>query len=792
MKNLLRICLSGGYVFLYVIIFFLFPIPGKASDVSAPMFMWYRNVSHEDKDYYVAFRGEWNLTSESDCEIQLLGASWFVGWLDGHYFCEGPARFPAAYPEYQTYRIHLPAGSHVLAIQVHQIGVVTRILDNPAPFLYCIIQEGGKEIPVNWKCLRLKGYESQVRRINPELGYIEWCDTRELPAGWRKKDFNDSSWNEPVIVSRKLGKLEPLSTNNTHSIVHQLEPIASGQFVNKFGYEKDDPAARFFLCNLSPRKTPPDGVWRRYDLGRVRLMRPRFVSDLPEGSIVEFAYSEELIDGRVTPWITLSAGESCNMDHYVARGGKQEFFPLTPKGGRFLEVHVYAPPEKVHFVKEEIVERTYFGKPEGSFQTDDTLLNRIWSVGVETLRACSEDALIDNPTRERGQWTGDVVSVGMDITASAYSDLRLLRRGLIQSAECARSDGLVAGLSPGGTAYLSTYAAQWVTACVHYWELTGDLKLLNELFPYAEKNIEAFEKQTTSGGVSDSLGWAFVDWGYVRNSGPSDVGVDLYYLAALRDMVRWCKAIDKGNLVHHYQTLANKMSAIIKRYYSNEFPKDKDAWRRIGYHRAVLGLRLGFFKGDDAKSCIKFIKDHMLRCFPNDTTAPRLSDPEANNPRLITPYFAHYAMPVLIEHGQMNFVLNQYRKCWGWALKQGLTTWPEVFDLRWSHCHQWAGCPTWQMSRYLLGLRPRYDLGSHNYELDLYPGSLQTTKGTVPLLGDKGVIKIKWTRETDGIHYHLETPVPIDLHIDEKRYGYKSKVVHIEKEFNAVFELFNE
>ncbi len=750
--------------------------------------MWYRDISKEGKDYYVAFRGQWNLTSESDCEIQLLGASWFVGWLDGHYFCEGPARFPVAYPEYQTYRIHLPAGSHVLAIQVHQIGVVTRILDNPGPFLYCVIKEGGKEIPVSWKCIRLKGYASQVRRINPELGYIEWCDTRKLPAGWNKKDFNDSSWNEPVIVSRKLGKLEPLSTDNTRSIVHQLEPIASGQFVNKFGYAKDDPAARFFLCNLMPKKTPPDGVWRRYDLGRVRLMRPRFVLDLPEGAVVEFAYSEELINGRVTPWITLSAGESCNMDHYVARGGKQEFFPLTPKGGRFLEVHVYAPLQKIHFLKEEIVERTYFGKPEGSFQTDDTLLNKIWSVGVKTLRACSEDALIDNPTRERGQWTGDVVSVGMDITASAYSDLRLLRRGLIQSAECARSDGLVAGLSPGGTAYLSTYAAQWVTACVHYWELTGDLKLLNELFLYSEKNIEAFEKQTTSGGVSDSLGWAFVDWGYVRNQGPSDVAVDLYYLAALRDMVRWCKAIDKRNLVNHYQTLVNKMSTIIKSYYSNELQKDSDAWRRIGYHRALLGLRLGFFKCDDAKSCIKFIKDHMQRCFPNDTTAPRLSDPEANNPRRITPYFAHYAMPVLIEHGQMNFVLNQYRKDWGWVLDDDKTTWLEVFDTRWSHCHQWSGCPTWQMTRYLLGLQSRYDLGNRNYVLKLYPGSLQRAKGTIPLPGDKGVIKIKWKREMDGIHYHLETPVPIDLHIDEKRYGYKSKVIHIEKEFYGVFK----
>lgn len=750
--------------------------------------MWYRDIPKEDKDYYVAFRGQWNLTSESDCDIQLLGASWFVVWLDGKYFCEGPARFPADYPEYQTYKIRLPAGRHVLAIEVHQIGVVTRILDNPEPFLYCVVKGEGREIPISWKCERLKGYESQVRRINPELGYIEWCDTRQLPQGWKKVDFDDSKWSAPVIVARKLGKLASLSTANTRSIEHLVKPMASGQFVNKFGYEQDDPAARFFLCDLAPGKTPPDGVWRRYDLGRVRLMRPRFVLDLPEGAVVEFAYSEELIDGRVSPWITLSAGESCNMDHYVARGGKQEFFPLTPKGGRFLEVHIYAPPEKVHFIKEEIVERYYYGEPEGSFQTNDTLLNKIWSVGVETLRACSEDALIDNPTRERGQWTGDVVSVGMDVAAAAYSDLRLLRRGLFQSAECARSDGLVAGLSPGGTVYLSTYAAQWVTACIHYWELTGDLKLLDELFPYAEKNIEAFEKEKTSEGVNDSLGWAFVDWGYVRNPGPSDMGVNLYYLAALRDMIRWCDAIGKRELSNHYQKLANDMTAIINKYYISEFQKGGDAWKRIGYHRAVLGLKLGFFSGDDGKACIKYIKDHMLRCFPNVTTAPRLSDPGANNPRLITPYFGHYAMPVLIEYGEINFVLDQYRKCWGWMLGDDRTTWLEVFDTRWSHCHQWSGCPTWQMSRYLLGLQPHYDLGNRHFVFVLNPGALKNAQGTIPIPGGAGVIKVKWSRKSDGLHYHLETPVPIYLHLDEKRYGQKTSVVRIEKEFDIVFE----
>ncbi len=782
MKHLVR---SNACCVLYLL---MFPLLGQGSETPAPKYFWSQSKPDTEKNYYVAFRGNWELASERDCEILILGASWFVVWLDGAYFCEGPARFPAAFPEYQTYSVHLPAGHHVLAIQVHHVGEVTRMMENIEPFLFCVVKGGKEEISLVWKCVRLEAYESQVARINPELGYMEWCDTRMLPAGWRDGDFNDAAWNEPVIVSRELGPMKPLSTHNVRSVAHQLEPVASGEFANVFGYEKDNPPARFFLCDLSPENIPPQGLWRRYDLGHVRLMRPRFVFNLPEGAVVEFAYCEELKNGRVTPWITLSAGESTNMDHYVARGGEQEFFPLTPKGGRFVEVHVYALPGQIQFIKQEIIERCYFGEAEGAFHTEDTLLNEIWSVGVRTLRSCSEDAPIDNPTRERGQWLADVATVGMDIAASVFSDLRLIRRALVQSAECARQDGLVAGLCPGGTAFLSTFAAQWVTACVHYWQLSGDLKLLDELFPYAASNIEAFEMKNTTYGLDASLGWGFVDWGYVPNPGPSDMGVNLHYLAALRDMATWCEAIGKVDHVHRYKRLADMMDGKISRYFESEFRGGEGAWDRIGYHRAVLGMKLGFFRGHRQRECTGYIRKHMLNCFPNDSAAPRLSDPGANNKKLITPYFAHYALPLLIEHGEMSFVLEQYRKCWGWALGQGLTTWPEVFDLRWSHCHQWAGCPTWQLSRYSLGLQPRYDLGKHNYELKLFPGSLQKANGLVPLPGGEGVIRIEWSRDRDGLRYHLETPVPIDLHLDEERYGAKSSLMHIEREIDMIFK----
>ena len=181
------------------------------------------------------------------------------------------------------------------------------------------------------------------------------------------------------------------------------------------------------------------------------------------------------------------------------------------------------------------------------------------------------------------------------------------------------------------------------------------------------------------------------------------------------------------------------MTQLISRYFDSEFAAGEGVWTRIGYHRAALGLRLGFFQGERESQCVAALKRHMLACFPNDPKALRLSDPAVANSRLITPYFGHFVMPELIQRGELPFVLDQYRRCWGWALGDDRTTWLEVFDTRWSHCHQWSGCPTWQLSRYVLGLQPRYDLGVRHYALSLVPSDLASVEGKLPLPGDSGV-----------------------------------------------------
>lgn len=721
-----------------------------------------------EPDVYAAFRGGFELDGTGEVELHILGAAWFELHLDGEFLTEGPARFEASHPEYEVRRIRLSAGRHLLAAKVNHIGIETRILSAVQPFFYCRAFDAAtrEEIPIAWRCRRLEGFESGVRRINPQLGWVEWCDTRRDDPDWNLPDFDDVGWKDPVTVATGLGEFQPLDLAPVRRIMHRPELIGQGEFSITFGYDRDDLSAGFFLRNLDETDLPPDGIWRRYDLGRVRLARPYFELDLPAGSIVEFAYTEQLVSGRVAPWITLSAGTSCNLDHYVARGGRQVFAPLTPKGGRYVEIHVLAPSEKIQFIREEFAERVYHAEETvGHFECGDPLLDRIWQVGAETYRACTEDAVTDNPTRERGQWTGDVVAVGMNIAVSAWNDLRLPQRGLRQSALCAREDGMVAGLCPGGVGFLSSYALLWISACLRSFRQTGNRALLEELYPFAVRNLDSMEAFRRDEGLSREIDWPFIDWGYVTNEGPSDMALNMHHKQALTDAAAWARLIDQPADAERFKALADKTARAVKRWLEPLLREGDPDWDAIGYHRAFFALDQGLLSGLEEEA-LAFIKRHMLHCFPNDPSAPRLSRPAAENPRLITPYFAHYAFPPLFRHGETDFILEQYRICWGWMLEQNETTWLEVFDTRWSHCHQWSGCPTWQLSRMLLGMERRFDLGPDHFVLDLYPGTeLDGAKGRVPLADEGAAMNVSWTRHTDGLSYRVETEHPVYIRV---------------------------
>jgi alpha-L-rhamnosidase len=389
-------------------------------------------------DSHTFFRAVFQLPQACNVRLRIGGGIPFRVWLNGQVLGEGPARYSGFNYTYEQFDRDLAAGEHVVSFHAHHLGIPTRLFAaDVKPFVALeVLDAKGQTIPLGWKVQPSLAHRRTRRRLGCVLGWVEWCDTRRLPAaGWQLADFKPAEkWLQAQPVFAQPVAWSKLDLAPMRPIAQPLRCLQSGPLVN-MSLIDHDPTSAFVTRELSPNGLPPQGCWYRYDLGRVRLGRIELEVDFPAGTIVQAAYAESLTHGRVSPYVKTGGGEdSCMLDHWVCAGGTQTLTPLQPKGARFIEIHVLGSLEAANLRTIRFWERAYYDEtPDGSFECADPLLNRIWQVGVDTLRSCSEDAITDNPHRERGQWLGDVVGPGMDILAAAYRDWRPLRRGLLQA-----------------------------------------------------------------------------------------------------------------------------------------------------------------------------------------------------------------------------------------------------------------------------------------------------------------------------------------------------------------------
>jgi hypothetical protein len=64
----------------------------------------------------------------------------------------------------------------------------------------------------------------------------------------------------------------------------------------------------------------------------------------------------------------------------------------------------------------------------------------------------------------------------------------------------------------------------------------------------------------------------------------------------------------------------------------------------------------------------------------------------------------------------------------------------------------------------VLGLHPRFDIGSDVFELKIHPGDLNFASGCLPLHASDDRVEITWKRPGDEtIYYTLRSPRPVRL-----------------------------
>ena len=697
-------------------------------------------------DIHVGFVADFRLTRDGEVCFRVIAPAAYRLMVDDRELAWGPLRFAASMPEYQQCRVQLSAGYHRISLHVIHEGLTTRLAAEMPAFVW-VEATGDFEAPPVWSGRHLHEYLCTGLRCSPLQGWMEWTQCPRAGT-WKAEDpACDAGWHPVVPVPEMENLLGPACASPLQlPLWPSVTPreTARGRFRDVFtGYRFDDPAVAFITSDPAPSDAEGiDGTWTRFDLGRIRIGALEFDIEAEQAGEATIAYAEKLgPDGRPLPVVALSAGPTRFLQKFAFGPGTTPVRPLQSLGGRYLEVRL-ACPGKAEISDARFRERDYLGEPAGRLTLHDEKLDRIWKTGLETMRASTEDSVVDS-VRERGEWTGDNSLAGLELMATGWNNLAPARRALYHAAASAREDGMVAGCGPGELIYLGTYAAQWVNSCLRCAELEGSTDLLIDLEAPARRNVCALLSCIGPNG-KHSLPWGFVDWGYVPAQGEIEIPVLAHVVSATDAWVRWQRLLGRGNAAD-FEAQANRLRDLIRR---------SAAAKRPGYHAAVLAERIGAM---DRTLAVETALRQLQTSFPCHPDGKRLRDPTQASSDVATPYFTNYSIDLLLRAGKVDDALDVWRRAWGWMLDRGATTWWEVFDERWSNCHYWAGAPTWQMTRRILGVDPVLHEGKPAVRLAVYPGSLQSAGGRVAFPG-AGWADIAWHREGDGIAYHVQCP----------------------------------
>ncbi|MBM7563188.1 alpha-L-rhamnosidase N-terminal domain-containing protein [Paenibacillus sacheonensis] len=519
--------------------------------------------------------------------------------------------------------------------------------------------------------------------------------------------------------------------------------------------EKLEPAQ---LTNASfPLERYPHGFSLLLDLGMTRLVSPRIVIEGAGGAVVDLTYGEHLNeDGkhlRHTHWYGL--GDRAYGD---ADEERLEWRLTQPRGFRFVQLTVRHPLQDVKLRELDLRSASYPAEEKGRFSCSDPLLEQIWAMGVRTEAVNMEDAYTDCVTRERGQYIRDTI-IQYHNNLAVFGDQALMRRCLELVGQSPDATNKFRAVYPNTGDYtISDFALNALEGFDAYYAQTGDGELIVDYWDAMMRNLSWFHELAderedllldaewdVKRGIKAHYGGFHGDLaiaeGYMATTGIHCV-FSCTYLIALQSAARLADAIGKeADKVELDRRIAILASSIQNGFWDEEKGCFADNLDRTTHsaHASLFAARAGILIAERLEPVKRHVRRSLRSLFVNGY------GPEDGV--YVSPSFSFYIFEGLYALGLADTAERMMRQGWGWFLQQGLKQTPEYFDLSNSLCHAWSSCPTYFLSRHVLGVQLPVE-GSKEVLIRVLTGDITEAEGAVPLAN--GLVEVKWHASPDG------------------------------------------
>lgn len=614
-------------------------------------------LPNELKNLHIYFRKSFDYKkTQGRVIIRITADDYYKLYINGSFVGQGPAQgyyFNYYWNEFDITDILVNGENHIYA-EVYYQGLINRAYNSGDQRLGMIASVicGEEELVKtdrSWECAVSDEYITE-KIIGYDTVYAENFDSRKKPSVWENSVIKEVDYDfdrtpaKPLQVYLKAPIYSEALENG--GVFYDFgEEITAGLVIEAIGRSGDSVR---ILCG---EETEASAVKVRYNMRCNCLCEEVWILDDGENRLCQYDY----------------------------------------KGFRYAAL---IPTDGVKIISVKAAVRHYpFDDNYCRLETDNQILANIWEMCKRTVKYGSQEVFVDCPTREKGQYAGD-----MTVTSASHlvltGDTSLLKKAIDNQAQSSFiCKGLMA-VTPGSLMQeIADYSLQFPILALRHYDYTGDKEYLKENLVTCEELLSYFKKYARPDGlicdVTDK--WNLVDWPVNLRDGydfpldrPMKKGVGCHNVlnAFYVGCVMQTEQI-KDILGISHEGYADKLVAAFNREFLNEktgLYTDCAATEHTSLHSCAIPLFYGITPKEHMQAQADFIMKKGLNCGV---------------------YTAYFVLKALCRAGRyedaLSLIVSKDENSWYNMLKEGATTCFEAWgkDKKWntSLCHPWATAP---------------------------------------------------------------------------------------------------
>ena len=611
---------------------------------------------------HILFRKKAVFGKASKAILKITADDYFKLYINDVYVTQGP---PPSYPDHYYFMEidvtpFLKEGVNTFAVHNYYQGLINRVWvsGDLRSMFWCELYLDGKVALVSdesWLTATHTGYSS-CGIIGYETAFAERYDSSAKEVGFEKELFDDSQW-------------KPASIYKQTDYILQKSPI--------------QPLSVYLK---KPIYTERKGEVLFVDFGQEMVGYLRAKAKGKQGDKVLLRFGEELNpDGSVR----FDMRCNCRYEEEWILSGKEDVLDqFDYKAFRYCEIMI---PEGASVRDVEMQVRHYPYEKKAVYKTDNEQLRKVLQLCENTIKYGTQEVFVDCPTREKGQYLGDVCVSGR-AQCVLTGDTTLIKKAIIDFCGSAFiCKGVMAVSTSSFMQEIADYSLLLPALILWVYKRDNDKDFLRLTFPYITGVYEYFMQYSQEDGLIEGVKekWNLVDWpdnlrdGYnfplTKPISPGKHNVlNAFWIGFLKAYQDICEILGEAVNI----AIDNVEKSFINAFYNEEIGLYCDSTKKThsAVHSNVLPLLfdIGMSETKERK-IVEYICQKKLTS--------------------MGVYMAYFTLAALMKHGEREKaeLLATDKGAWLNMLEEGATTTFEAWgkNQKWntSLFHPWATAP---------------------------------------------------------------------------------------------------